>query len=37
MFFDFIQGGELFRKIRQDEKLPNDLGKCYATEVILAI
>ena len=36
LVFDFVQGGEVFRLIREEKVFPNDVALFYTTEIIVA-
>jgi serine/threonine protein kinase len=35
MVFDMVQGGELFRLIRQEHVFPNDVALFYSSEIVV--
>lgn len=37
MAFEFVQGGEIFRLLRNEGAFPNDVALFYATEIVLAL
>jgi serine/threonine protein kinase len=37
LVFEYIQGGEIFRLLRQEQFFPNDVALFYVTEIVLAL
>ena len=37
MLFEYIQGGELFSRLRKDGRFSNDVSLFYGCEIVLAI
>lgn len=37
MTFEYVQGGEIFRLLRQENLFPNDVALFYVTEIVLAL
>ena len=37
LVFEFVQGGEIFRILRQESYFPNDVALFYASEIALAL
>lgn len=37
MLFEYIQGGELFSRLRKEGRFANDVCLFYATEILLSI
>lgn len=37
LVFDFVQGGEVFRLIREEKVFPNDVALFYTTEIVVAL
>lgn len=37
MLFEYIQGGELFSRLRKEGRFANDVCLFYATEILTAI
>ena len=35
--FEYVQGGEIFRLLRQENLFPNDVALFYVTEIVLAL
>jgi len=37
LVFEYIQGGEIFRLLRQEQLFPNDVALFYITEIVTAL
>ena len=37
MLFEYVQGGELFSRLRKEGRFSNDVGLFYACEILLTL